>query len=134
MMKRLLAGALAAFYGVNGASMLIDGPGWYARIPGVEHTGPYNPHFVADIGAAFLAAALGLAARAWRPGLWPAAAAGAAFVCFHALIHIAEMLGGHSRAPVADALLVIFPAALAAWSATPDIGDVHARPDRQTRA
>jgi hypothetical protein len=43
--------------------MLFDGATWYASVPGVVETGPYNPHFVQDIGAAFLVAGLALAAR-----------------------------------------------------------------------
>lgn len=127
MVKRVLAGVLAAFNGGNGALMLLDGPGWYARVPGVVHTGPYNPHFVADIGAAFLAAALGLAARAWRPEFWPAAAAGSAFLALHAFIHIAAMFGGRSHTAVFDTLAVILPAALAVWASTPSKGVPHVR-------
>ncbi|MEQ8180063.1 MAG: hypothetical protein RIC52_02260 [Amphiplicatus sp.] len=123
MIKRFLAGALALFNGLNGASMLIDGPGWYARVPGVVETGPYNPHFVADIGAAFIAAALGLAARAWRPELWPAAAAGTAFLALHALIHLAGL--GHSHTAGFETFLVILPAALAVWASTPSKGASH---------
>jgi hypothetical protein len=33
--------------------MLFAGPFWYASVPGASETGPYNPHFVQDIGAAF---------------------------------------------------------------------------------
>ncbi|MEE2692371.1 MAG: hypothetical protein VX640_12605 [Pseudomonadota bacterium] len=123
MIKRALAGLLAAFTGFNGASMLLDGPGWYQRVPGVVDTGPFNPHFVADIGAAFIAAALGLAARAWRDGLWPAAAAGSAFLVFHALIHVAGL--GHSHTAGFEALAVILPAALAVWASTPSKGAFH---------
>ncbi len=125
MVKRWLAGALALFNGFNGASMLLDGPGWYARIPGAAATGPYNPHFVADIGAAFIAAALGLAARAWRPELWPAAAAGTAFLALHALLHLAGL--GHSHTKGFETFLVILPAALAVWASTPSKGESHVR-------
>ena len=47
--------------------MLAAGPLWYETVPGVPDTGPFNPHFVQDIGVAFLVAGLALAARAWRP-------------------------------------------------------------------
>ena len=65
-MRRILA-ALAAILGVlNGLAMLFAGRRWYETLPGVIETGPYNPHFVQDIGAAFLVAGLSLAARVWR--------------------------------------------------------------------
>ena len=74
MLKRILAGLLGAMTVANGAVMLAYGERWYAMTPGVPHTGPYNPHFVADIGAAFLAevsrgdarVALNALETAWR--------------------------------------------------------------------
>jgi hypothetical protein len=122
MLKRILAGLLGAMSALNGAFMLADGARWYAMTPGVTHTGPFNPHFVADIGAAFLAAGAGLIARAWRPQLWPAAAAGVGFLGLHALIHVVDVAGGHAENALVDVGLVIVPAALAAWAALPDKG------------
>jgi hypothetical protein len=119
MVKRWIAGLLAAFMFMNGASMLLDGPGWYQRVPGVTDTGPFNPHFVADIGVAFIASAIGLALRAWREALWPAALIGAAFLVFHALIHVVGLLGGHSHHAMFEWLVVVLPAALAVWAAAP---------------
>ncbi len=55
-MRRALAALTALFNVANGVWMLLAGSSWYATIPGVSHTGPYNPHFVQDIGAAFLVA------------------------------------------------------------------------------
>ena len=76
-MQRSIAAFLGALSILNGAIMLFAGPFWYASVPGASETGPYNPHFVQDIGAAFLIAGVALAARAWRPLYWPAAVAGA---------------------------------------------------------
>ena len=84
MWRRWLAGVLGAFNALNGVVMLADGRHWYDTVPGVVFTGPYNPHFVRDIGAAFLAAGLGLIARAWRVRYWPAAVVGAGFLALHA--------------------------------------------------
>ena len=43
------------------------------RVPGGTATGPYNPHFVRDIGAAYLMAGASLAAFAvWPRDAWPA--------------------------------------------------------------
>ena len=67
-MKRIIAGLLATVLGANGVVMLAAGGWWYGAVPGVTMTGPYNPHFVKDIGAAYLVVAGGLAWRALRPG------------------------------------------------------------------
>jgi hypothetical protein len=92
---------------------------WYDTIPGVPHTGPFNSHFVADIGAAFLTAGAGLIARAWRPRYWPAAIAGVGFLGLHALIHMVEIATGLSANPGQDIALVVVPAAIAVWAALP---------------
>jgi len=126
MLKRIAAGVLGAMNALNGLAMLADGHRWYIMTPGVTHTGPYNPHFVADIGAAFLAAGLGLAARAWRPQLWPAAASGVGFIAMHATIHLIEIATGHAHLPAFDFGLVILPAALGVWAAFPGKGEIHA--------
>ena len=126
MRKRIVAGVLGGAGALNGLFMLADGARWYATTPGVTHTGPYNPHFVADIGAAFLAAGLALIARAWRPRYWPAAVAGVGFIGLHALIHVFEIATGHVHNAMTDFGLVVVPAALAAWAAFPGKGEIHA--------
>ena len=89
-------------------------------------TGPFNPHFVQDIGLAFLAAALALGARAWRSRYWPAAVAGAGFLAAHALLHLVMIVGGHSHHTGFDLLVIVLPAALALYSAFPAQGENHA--------
>jgi hypothetical protein len=54
IMQSFLSGALAVMLAANGAVMLAAGRWWYGAVPGVSETGPYNPHFVKDIGAAYL--------------------------------------------------------------------------------
>src|SRR4026209_2266576 len=76
-MRRLIAAILAIPTLFNGLPGLAAVPLWYETVPGVSETGPFNPHFVQDIGIAFLVAGLALAARAWRPRYRPAAVAGA---------------------------------------------------------
>jgi peptidoglycan/LPS O-acetylase OafA/YrhL len=105
--------------------MLFAGPAWYAAVPGASETGPYNPHFVQDVGAAFLVAGLALAARAWRPVYWPAAVAGSGFLVAHALIHLVMIVTGHDHHVTADLAAVVVPAALALYSAFPDQGEHH---------
>ena len=125
-MRRSIAAVLAVPTMLNGVMMLVAGPLWYASVPGATEIGPYNPHFVQDIGAAFLVAGLALAARAWRPWYWPAAIAGAGFLATHALIHLVMMAAGHDRHAVFDLAAVVLPSALALYSAFPNHGERHA--------
>jgi hypothetical protein len=77
--------------------MPVAGQFWYANVPGASGTGPFNPHFVQDIGVALLVAGLALAAGTWRPRYWPAAVGGAAFLVAHALIHLVAIISGHDH-------------------------------------
>jgi hypothetical protein len=125
-MRRAIAAILAIFTVLNGSIMLVAGPRWYASVPGVAETGPYNPHFVQDIGAAFLVAGLALGARAWRPAYWPAAVAGAGFMAAHALIHLAMIVMGHDHHAAFDFFAVVLPSTLALYSAFPNQGERYA--------
>ena len=88
---RILAGGLALVLGINALAMLFGSFWWYNAVPGVTATGAYNPHFVRDIGAAYLVAAGGLGWFAWRPVQgWPALVAAAAFLVLHAAIHVVD--------------------------------------------
>ncbi|HEX4195929.1 MAG TPA: hypothetical protein VHZ26_00665 [Caulobacteraceae bacterium] len=96
--EAVLAGLLAVALGANGLAMLVDGAGWYGAVPGVLATGPFNPHFVKDIGAAYLVAAAGLAAFAVRPAAaFPALTCAAAFLTLHAAIHVSDALASPTR-------------------------------------
>ena len=90
--KRVLAIALGIGGAANGVFMLAAPPLWYDSVPGLAHTGPFNPHFVSDIGVAYLVSGVALIVRAWRPLYWPAAVAGAAFMCGHAIIHVLDIM------------------------------------------
>lgn len=117
--KRVLAIALGVSGAANGVFMLAAPALWYDSVPGLAHTGPFNPHFVSDIGVAYLVASFALLARAWRPRYWPAAVAGAAFMCGHALIHVFDIALERTGNAGTDVGLVIIPALLAAWAAFP---------------
>jgi len=57
MLKSLclgLAALLGAALQANGVFMLVAPDNWYFAVPGVTTTGPFNPHFVRDIGLIFL--------------------------------------------------------------------------------
>jgi len=125
-MQRSIAAILAVFNGLNGLVMLFASSRWWESVPGVPETGPYNPHFVQDVGAAFLVAGLALGARAWRPAYWPAAVAGSAFLVVHAVIHLVLMASGHDHHAAANLAAVVLPAALAVYAAFPARGERHA--------
>ena len=125
-MQRWCAAILAVFNVANGLAMLFASSLWWNSVPGVPDTGPFNPHFVQDVGAAFLVAGLALAARVWRPAYWPAAVAAAGFLVAHAAIHLVMIASGHDHHATADIASVIVPAALALYSAFPDQGERHA--------
>jgi hypothetical protein len=122
-MKRALALVLALVMAGNSVAMLVAGPWWYGAVPGVPETGPFNPHFVKDIGAAYLVAGLGLGWFGWRATALAqgAAMAGATFLVAHGLIHLAEAVISPMGAMhlVRDFPGVLLPAILAAWIAWP---------------
>lgn len=91
--------ALAALLGVaavaNGIFMLVLPEPWYFTVPGVTTTGPFNQHFVRDIGLIFLllggAFLLGAARPELRVALWGAASI---WLAGHALFHFWEVAVG----------------------------------------
>lgn len=119
LIKRVVAALLGIGGAANGGFMLAAPPLWYDSVPGLAHTGPFNPHFVSDIGVAYLVAGITLIARAWRSRYWPAALAGAAFMCGHAIIHVLDIALERTGNVSVDVWLVIVPALLAAWAAFP---------------
>lgn len=112
---RGLAALLAAGLVLNGLVMLIMPGGWYAGVPGVSGTGPFNDHFVRDIGAAFIATGLG-AAWAARRGERGALLPAAIFLGLHAGLHLVETLVAghpHGAALAVEVLGIHLPALLA---------------------
>lgn len=79
----------------NGAFMLVAPGSWYDAVPGVPATGPFNQHFLRDIGLIFAllggAILLGVAEPAMRGVLWGAVAL---WLSGHALFHLWEVLVG----------------------------------------
>ena len=126
MLRQLCLGAavvlgLAAL--ANGVFMLISPVNWYFAVPGVTTTGPFNQHFLRDIGLIFLfigtAFLVGTTHPAWRGALWSAASL---WLCGHALFHFWEVAVGicGPSALVRDFAAVTLPAlisaVLALWS------------------
>jgi hypothetical protein len=113
---RLVAAVLGAGLTLNAMAMLFVPHRWYDVTPGVDDTGPFNPHFVRDIGSAYLVAGLALIALArWGGRAWAAAVAGAAFLSVHAAVHGWELATDRestSHLPM-DLVLIFAPAVLA---------------------
>ena len=105
----------------NGLTMLGVPNAWYGLVPGVGQTGPFNPHFVRDIGVAYLVAGGTLVWFALDRNARPAAQAAAAFLALHALVHLWDVAAGreHVHQLLADLPTVFGPPALAAWIAWP---------------
>lgn len=113
----ILAWVLAVFYIGNGLAMIVAPDWWYGATPGVSGTGPFNPHFVVDVGIAFLGSGLLIAWGAAGAG-WRLILAGAAFPAGHALFHVVGLLSGHGHGPLwVEVFGVIVPAALTVWAA-----------------
>ena len=51
-MRVMVAWIIGLALTANGLVMLLAPADWYAAIPGVPQSGPFNHHFVCDIGAA----------------------------------------------------------------------------------
>lgn len=90
-----LAIALGLAAEANGVFMLLSPEGWYDAVPGVTTTGPFNQHFIRDIGLIFLLLGSGLLVGVAKPRLrivlWTAAAT---WLSGHALFHVWEVLAG----------------------------------------
>ncbi len=80
----------------NALWMLAGPMHWYTDLPaGVPDTGPFNPHFVRDIGCAFLTVGV---AQVWaafdRRSRVPLVVVSALFLALHALLHVYDTLSG----------------------------------------
>ena len=114
-MRRVVALILGIGLAANGLIMLAVPAGWYAMVPGVAESGPFNAHFVRDIGVAYLVAGTALAWFALDRAALPAALAGAAFLALHALVHLWDAAAGreHAHQLIVDLPSVFLPPALA---------------------
>lgn len=107
----------------NGLLMLLRPEYWYQIIPGVSQSGPFNQHFIRDIGFTFLmvgaAYMIGVFKFNRRVFLWAAASV---WMIFHASFHGWEIAAGicGTASAIRDLPLVYFPALVGAgltlWS------------------
>ncbi len=114
--------SLAFLFAANGLAMLLVPETWFHQVPGVSATGPFNPHFVRDVGAAYLLTGVAFLALVRTSAARPYALAGIVFLLAHALIHLVEAtLGLQSLAHLLGDLPAVFAVPLlglfAAWRA-----------------
>jgi hypothetical protein len=83
------------FLTVNGLFMLLVPAVWYEGLPGVTDTGPFNQHFIRDIGIIYLFLAVAFVVGLVRPELrvllWAAATL---WLGAHAVFHLWEVAVG----------------------------------------
>ena len=110
---------LAALFAANGLWMLFASRHWYGALPGVIDSGPFNAHFVRDLGAVYLLCGTAFFALARHAGARPYALAACAFLLAHGAIHLLEtLLDLHDLEHLlADAPGVLLLPTLATWSA-----------------
>jgi uncharacterized protein YjeT (DUF2065 family) len=121
MMGAIVAWIVGLGLVANGLTMLAVPDAWYGLVPGVSQTGPFNPHFVRDIGAAYLVAGASLVWFALDRAARPAALAGAALLAIHALVHLWDAAAGreHVHQLLIDLPTIFLPPALAIWITWP---------------
>lgn len=102
---------------LNAAIMLSAPEWWFWTTPGVSGSGPYNPHFVKDVGLTFLvlgvAAGAALAVPQYR---LPLLGVFVAWNFGHAVLHVVDIATGclPPENIATDTPLVIVPAFIAA--------------------
>jgi len=81
----------------NGAWMLLFPQSWYTDLPAdVPHTGPFNAHFVRDLGVAFLVTGVAFAWSARNiDRSYPVHVGLTIFFTGHAFIHLQDIATGH---------------------------------------
>lgn len=131
-MARQIGIFLAALMGagalMNGIYMLVSPVGWYFAVPGVITTGPFNQHFLRDIGIIFLFIGAAFLIGARRPEqrvvLWGGATL---WLSCHALFHVWEVAVGicGPSALVRDFPAVSLPALIGAGLTLWAVRDRH---------
>jgi hypothetical protein len=131
VLQRVLLIAVAVLLAGNGGYMLFAPQSWFGSLESVAHTGPFNGHFVRDVGCAFLAAAVGFALAAWRRD-WrvPGMVAALTFLGPHAGVHLWELGAGlpaAAHAGIIDVLGVYGPPAIALFMLAAALRDGRVR-------
>ncbi|MBM3289825.1 MAG: hypothetical protein FJY92_06700 [Candidatus Hydrogenedentes bacterium] len=108
----------------NGGWMLAHAPTWYDSMPGVTDVGPYNGHFVRDIGLAYAVSGVGFVWCAFNlRRCWPVVVGQALWATGHAVLHVLDMFAG--RLPlthwIVDAPGVLLPGLVLGLLAMPAV-------------
>ena len=86
MIRAVFFGA-SAYFAATGLFLLIAPELFYLRMPGVNATGPYNVHFLRDVGLAFAVSA-GVVAWGAATESRPLTTAGALWPAAHGAFHL----------------------------------------------
>ena len=108
---------LVVFYLITGLFIAVAPLGFYETGPGVSDTGPYNMHFLRDVGFAFTVSSLGIAYGLVRR-LKPLIVFGTAWLAMHGLFHLTLWLlhsAPVSEGALLDLVLVVLPAAVVTY-------------------
>lgn len=108
--KQLALAATALGLAANALVMLATPLDWYNAVAGVPDTGPFNPHFVRDIGVAYLTCALCAAAAArWLRQAFTLMSVVTLFLGLHVGLHLWDIALGRLHL---DHLLIDAPGVL----------------------
>lgn len=114
-MLRTLLVALAALNITTGIVVFFAPEYFYNTVPGVSMMGPFNLHFIRDVGLAYFGSGL-LMLTAWRRRDYAFALGGALWPCLHALFHIQIWIARGAPADIV-AFTNLFGIQLPAWTA-----------------
>ena len=118
-MRIALLWGLVAFYLLTGLIISIAPHFFYETGPGVADTGPYNMHFLRDVGFAFTVSSLGIAYGLMQR-LKPLIIFGTAWLAMHGMFHFV-LWTAHaeptSSAAVLDLAIVVLPALVVSYLA-----------------
>lgn len=107
MLVRIPAALIGVFNLGNGLFAATQPEQWFHSAPGAAATGPFNPHFVTDIGLGFTAAGIAFLAFALRPRYRLAALGASGFIVFHGLFHLRNLFAGHHAYAGVDLMIAV---------------------------
>lgn len=111
-MIRWLIWALVAFYVLTGMYLAVFPHDFYLNAPGARETGPYNMHFMRDVGFAFLTSSVAVGYGIYYKAK-PVMLFGSLWLLIHGLFHFTLwMVHGMplDSAALIDAIAVTIPA------------------------
>lgn len=111
-MIRLLIWAFVAFYLLTGLYIAVLPDDFYLNAPGAQETGPYNMHFLRDVGFAFITSSVAIGYGVYANAK-PVMVFGSLWLLIHGLFHLTLWVvnGAHlDGAAAIDAATVSIPA------------------------